>query len=235
MDSEVDKYMLEAWFRARCELCGADTEETRPGLCRGCAADLAPVGRHCLTCTRGLVAGRQCGDCLRNGGAAQRICAAVRYDPLVATLVQRLKFERRDDLVAALAALMLERLDRHELGWAECLVPVPLHPARRRERGFDQALELALALGGALRCPVDDRWLQRMRATSAQSSLDARARRGNVRQAFRAVARRGWRRVVLVDDVITTGATVAAARQALVPCSPADVEVHAWAFAAATL
>ena len=94
-------------------------------------------------------------------------------------------------------------------------MPIPLHQARLRQRGYDQALELARPLATALDLPLRCDLLQRVRATAAQSQLDAASRRRNLRGAFRAEGRELPAHVALVDDVMTTGATLDAAARTL--------------------
>jgi ComF family protein len=111
--------------------------------------------------------------------------------------------------------------------WAEGLVPVPLHPARHAERGFNQAELLAAPCATRWRLPTLARALVRVRPTLPQADLDAEARRANVRDAFE-VGRPGevrGRRVLLVDDVLTTGATAGAAARALRAAGAAEVGV----------
>jgi len=145
------------------------------------------------------------------------------YLPPISRLLQRFKFH--GDLAAGrlLAALMLEGLagvDR-----PQALVPMPLHRGRLRQRGYDQALELAWPVARGLGLTVAPRLLWRHRATQAQSELSATARARNVRGAF-AARPCGLAHVALLDDVLTTGATVQAASLAL---HRAGVErVDAW-------
>jgi ComF family protein len=107
----------------------------------------------------------------------------------------------------------------------QALVPVPLHRGRLRQRGYDQALELARPLARAFGLPLQASLLRRVHATAAQSSLGAAARQANLQQAFAAAAT-PLRHVALVDDVMTTGATLHAAAQALQRAGVARVD--AW-------
>ena len=129
-----------------------------------------------------------------------------------------LRFKFHNDLTAGrlLSQLMAETCAR--LPRPDAVIPIPLHRARLRHRGYDQALELARPLARALSLPLLDTALLRVRATSAQSELDANARRRNLRHAFAVAAAPAHalpRHVVLVDDVMTTGATLHAAAKAL--------------------
>ena len=146
------------------------------------------------------------------------------YAPPLDQLLPGLKFHA--DLAAGRLLAQLMAMALADATRPDALVPVPLHPARLRRRGYDQARELALPLARALRLPLRTDLLKRTRATAPQSELHAAARRRNVRDAFAVVARDLPAHVALVDDVMTTGATLAAAAAAL---KRAGVErVEAW-------
>jgi ComF family protein len=130
------------------------------------------------------------------------------YDGALRAIIHALKYEGRRSLARPLAARIRDRC-RAALDGADLVVPVPLHPSRRRQRGFNQALDLSRRLG----LPVAQA-LRRVRATGSQTELSEEERRRNVRAAF-APSRRWWivnriagKVVVLVDDVSTTGATL---------------------------
>lgn len=212
---------LGAWaLPARCPLCGAGIAED-DALCAGCRADLAGNDPCCARCAEPLVrAEPACGRCLRRPPGFDRAFAGFRYAWPLDGLVTRFKFG--GDLAAGrtLARLLAERVREADLPRPDLLVPVPLHDGRLRQRGHDQALELARDLGRALQLPVAGGLLRRTRATLAQTDLDAPGRRRNVRGAFavdpRAGARHGGgRALALVDDVMTTGSTLGECAAAL--------------------
>jgi len=168
---------------------------------------------------------------------------AFDYREPVAAALRALKFDGDRRPARVLGSLLALRIaafvapERANLPAA--IVPVALHPERRRERGFDQALLLAMHTGRWLGVPVRQ-WLRRTRMTQPQTELDAAARRRNVHDAFVATpegvrALREPLRVALLDDVMTTGATLAAASAALQAAASAagvSIEIQCWAVAA---
>ena len=155
-----------------------------------------------------------CGTCLRRPPPLDAVHAAFVYGFPVDRLLPRFKFHHDLAAGALLARCMVAAFAA--LPRPDALVPVPLHATRLRRRGYDQALELARPLARQLAVPLRCDLLQRSRATAPQSQLDAIARRRNLRRAF--VSERGGplpAYVVLVDDVMTTGATLHSAAVAL--------------------
>lgn len=201
-----------ALLPARCLVCG-ERGANGQDLCGDCRAALPWNRVACPRCALPLThAAPACGACLLAPPLQAGVRAAFLYRPPVDRLLLRFKFHA--DLAAGrlLAELMLEDLSVAER--PQALIPLPLHRSRLRQRGYDQALELARPLARGLGLPLDDARLERLRPTAPQSELDAAARRRNLHGAFR--ARSGVaRHVVLLDDVMTTGATVHAAVQAL--------------------
>jgi ComF family protein len=191
-----------------------------PPLCRLCGV---PLG--------GRAVSERCQTCARRPPAFAAARAAALYLPAaagrnsVAAAVHNLKYRGRRHVAEALGALLAER---YPFADRALLVPVPLHVRRLRARGFNQALLLARALGRRRGLAVAPRVLVRTRATLAQPGLAAAERLENVRDAFavRAPGAVARRRVVLVDDVLTSGATAAACARALLAAGAARVDVY---------
>jgi ComF family protein len=182
-----------------CDLCGAAsttaaTFDERP--------DFVAPARPCATC----VTDPPQYDYARS--------AAVYEGPLRAA-IHALKFAGRRAVANPLGDLVAEQCVASLPDGIEALIPVPLAPERERERGFNQAGLLARRIGGPLDVPTRSRWLARIRSTRPQSDLSAAERRANVRDAFRASERVAGRHVLLIDDVLTTGATLDACARAL--------------------
>ncbi len=199
-----------------CGVCWESLDRIAPPYCRVCG--LPFVRLPALEVAPTLGAGHLCGLCRRRPPPFAYARAAVRYGEVAREAVHALKFGGRRALAAPLGDLVAEiAADALPAGAPDLLAPVPLHPRRERERGFNQAFLLARRVGDAWRVPVCADVLTRTLATRPQTELTAKARRGNVRGAF--ALRRpelvAGRHVVLVDDIFTTGSTVTACARCL--------------------
>lgn len=222
---KVDGAPLRWLLPPRCVVCGDPGLPDRD-LCRACDADL-PSPRHaCPRCALPQPRAGTCAGCIAVPPPLDAAHAAFAYAFPLDRLLPRLKFHRDFAAGRVLSQSMAERFAG--LPRPQALVPIPLHRARLRQRGYDQALELARPLARALRLPLHADLLRRARATRAQSRLDADARQRNLQDAFRVEPRGSAlpHHVVLVDDVMTTGATLHAAARALRVAGVARVE--AW-------
>jgi ComF family protein len=196
-----------------------------PRECAACPSPAAPTSPFCAACGEPIAYPE--GDL-----AGVALFSAGRYAPPLSTAIARIKFEERPDLVAPLSRLLLPALRTLALGAADVFVPVPLHRKRLVERGYNQSALLARALSRATGAGFAPRLLERTRPTEQQARLGREARRDNVADAF--VIRRSWTRgrVLLVDDVVTTGATALACIEALQTAGSEPIAVVALARAA---
>lgn len=149
---------------------------------------------------------------------------AFLYGGAIAEAIVRLKYGRRSDLAARLGRAMVEGVPRD----VDVVVPVPLHPMRAVERGFNQSALLARPVARHLGVPLGARALERIRDTPRQTSLDRASRQVNVMSAFRCRDPRivADKRVLLVDDVRTTGATLEGCRAALEAAGPRAISLY---------
>ncbi len=215
-------WLARCLLPARCLLCREPGDRGRD-LCAACCSGLPWAQTACPRCGRPLPAGGlACGRCPALASPSAQTRAALLYQPPVDHLLRRFKFHGDLAAGAVLAALMADALATADR--PQALVPVPLHRARLRQRGYDQALELARPLAAAFGLPLHSRLLQRVRATAPQSELGAADRQRNVRGAFSA-GPTPLRHLALVDDVMTTGATAQAAARALQVAGVARVDI----------
>ena len=194
--------VLERLLVESCPACGL---ASRGGFCGVCAAELTRVANACPRC--GL--GRPVAHCPRTQIAwdVDAIVAPFSYGPPLDHYVQALKYRRARAMGRALALLLVPEL-AHIRGEIDALVAVPLHRTRLHERGYNQAQEIARVLACALQVPAMMRGIERQVATPAQAGQGAKTRRSSVARAFRIQRALAGQRIAIVDDVVTTGATV---------------------------
>jgi ComF family protein len=191
-------------FGGSCYLCRGAAEGV---LCAECDADLPRLqGAACPSCALPSPGGALCGRCLAHAPAYDGTVAALAYEFPADVLVQGLKFRGELALAPLLGQLLAERLPRGTR--VDYILPVPLARGRLRERGFNQALEIARPLAAATGCRLAPLLAARERDTPPQLDLPLEARARNVRGAFRCTPALERASIALVDDVMTTGATL---------------------------
>ncbi len=190
-----------------CVLCGSAIKEG--DVCSGCAAELPYNATACGRCALPLPHPAElCGLCLQDPPSYDSAGSLFRYAYPADHLILRLKFQAQLHLARALGELLAQHLKGKVQTMPELIIPVPLHRSRLRERGFNQALEIARPIARSLDIPVDYKSCERVRNTSAQSLLPAAERRKNIKGAFRVIRPMAARHVAILDDVMTTGHTV---------------------------
>ena len=215
---------LDPWLPRACALCESALTQAGTGLCRHCRLSLPGRSRpRCARCGLGLPDSAACPACEQTAFAFDATCVLADYAPPLDRLIGALKFGGQLAAAGALGRELAIALRRWQAGTPsgplrpiDLIVAVPLSPARRQQRGYDQAQAIARALGRASAI-AHRRALVRLRQTRAQSTLPRLERADNLRNAFG--ARPGLRldgaHVALIDDVMTTGATLDAAARAL--------------------
>jgi ComF family protein len=226
--------LIAALFAPLCVSCQAvlDTP-TRSPACDACWRNLrAFTPPFCDRCGEPLATTETRHACPAGASALKQIRALGAYDGVLRDLIHAVKYDQRRSLVTAITPLLVRNAGALIVDGV-VLVPVPLHPWRRWSRGFNQAEDIARALAAQARHGTVMRALRRTRHTRPQADLDAEARRRNVQNAFtlshphwvrhRCMERLAGRHVVLVDDVMTTGATLDACAQVLLQAGAREV------------
>ncbi len=234
---------------SQCLLCQATCQGNNL-LCRGCLHDLPYLKHGCYQCAEPLSDNvplthgesflnhtspddnplRRCGRCLKQPPAFDHCTAPLLYEFPVNRLIRNLK-EQGDAraalcLASVFAACFSQQTPRQH---PELLIPVPLHPHRLRQRGFNQTQSIAAALSRSLNIPLNNRAVSRVRDSPHQQGLGADARRQNLRHAFSVQGRFEGIHLALVDDVITTGSTLDAVAQKFKQAGA--LRVDAWCLA----
>ncbi len=207
-----------------CLLCGAMSQHG--SWCAACDASLPYLqGAHCPVCALPTPDGAPCGRCLKKQPLFARTVAPFAYAFPLDRLVQALKFNGQLHLANGLA----DRLARCATHRPDCIVPMPLHPARLAQRGHNQSLELARRVADRLDIPLLPNACLRVRDTPPQSELKWKEREKNMRKAFRCTEDFSGKHVAMVDDVMTSGASLNALALALRRAGAR--EVSAWVIA----
>ncbi|CAI2007862.1 DNA utilization protein GntX [Serratia fonticola] len=201
-------------IHSRCWLCRQPLRLMQQGICSYCLRTLPTKPCCCPVC--GLPSGdphQPCGRCLQKAPPWQALVFVSDYRPPISTLVKNFKFQQTPALAPTLARLiLLHWLQAHReqhLNRPEVILAVPLQDKRCWRRGYNQSELLALPLARWLGCEYRPGALRRIRATAPQQQLIARLRRRNLRGAFRCDESLAGKHVALLDDVVTTGSTMA--------------------------
>ena len=198
-----------------CLLCGQSLpiDHSKQSFCRDCLTSLTTLSpAHCPCCAQPFPDSTSihlCGNCLKRPPAFSIVHAAGLYQDGIKDAVHRLKYRNQVNLARPLGQLLGKVVEAAAGDFVpDSIVPVPLHPDRLRQRGYNQALEVARPIAQQLNVSIDTGLLQRVRRTPPQQGLSAIERRSNLRNAFDLTTAPSVKRILLVDDVMTTGETV---------------------------
>jgi ComF family protein len=222
-----------------CVLC------TKPGeaqldFCQRCLATCLTIDNPCHGCGLPLPNSARallCGHCLQGHHDIHTTVAAFAYEQPISSLITQFKYHRQLAAGRALSTMLATSICQHYQAHPlpELLLPIPLHPARLRQRGYNQADLMARDLSRTLGISTNNRLLARVRTTPTQQGLSAAQRKSNLRAAFAVtnpLALQQYQRIALVDDVVTTMSTVREVAATLRKVAP-QVEVHVWCLARA--
>jgi ComF family protein len=214
MDFMVNKWIKNAQdllFPGFCLICGRKAAGSRD-LCSRCAAGLPRNDHPCRCCALPLPATSKpdslCGECQNHRRPYDRVTAPCLYKGEIQRLHQAFKFHRKLSAGRLLSDLLCDAIEARGETNVQLLIPVPLHPSRVRQRGFNQAMEIARIASRRFGIPVDQSCIRRIAATAPQSGLTKRERIKNIRGAFAMKRPVEPEQVAIIDDVMTTGMTI---------------------------
>lgn len=194
-----------------CPLC---KEPSRQRICAACTEMLPRIQQQCFQCGLPLEFtdtsnnALRCGQCVKSPPAFDRCISPLHYGLPTSQFITQLKFQHKLYYAPVLAELLITKIEQQAEGLPECIIPVPLHKKRLRQRGFNQALEIARPIAKHYGIKLDAGCCQRVIATLPQMEQSKKARQQNIRHAFKASPIFHYKHIAIVDDVMTTGQTV---------------------------
>jgi len=227
------KNNLSRVISKQCLLCLSPTKN-RHLLCAGCEKDLPENTCRCVICSvpfSAIQADKKplvCGKCQKNPPHYTTSFIPHIYATPLKQLITQLKFHGNLSYTPLLAQGFINAI-KHRNKMPECIIPVPLHPQRLHERGFNQALELSRLISKQLKIPLDYSLCLRNKSTPFQSGLSAKQRKQNLKNAFKVTKPNSYQHVAIFDDVVTTGTTVNELAKQLKQSGVKTIEV--WAIA----
>lgn len=233
MINKCTKFIQSLVFSQACISCNASTD-TEIAICSDCASKLPENTQSCTQCAQPLKSSETliCPDCQQKPPVFQTAFIPFQYRQPIDQLIWKFKF--RNDLVSGklLADLFVKRLLESEKVFPEILIPVPLHPSRMRNRGYNQALWLAKQIQKSTGIPVNSQLVTRTLKTPPQHELDMHKRRTVLQHAFRVNHELHHQHIAIVDDVLTTGSTINEIARRI--DSSGRIKIEAWALARTT-
>ena len=221
---ELAKKLLSILFPSRCILCRQTVSESAVNdpvvnkhveICSDCCKSLPFNKPCCMSCALPLAEDINdevlCGSCIKKSPTFDYCYSLFRYEDKIINLVHQLKFGEKISYARTIGEMLFTRLQAEiqlTKEKPECLLPVPLHKARLRQRGFNQSIEIARIVAKKLEIPIEYDVVKRQRSTVTQTGLNAKQRQKNIKGAFRVVGEINYKHVLIVDDVVTTGSTV---------------------------
>ncbi len=224
--SSLAQWGMELIFPRRCPVCGQIVQPSGELICATCFLQLSPVKSPvCRKCGKEVLGDHYeyCPDCMRRQRTFDSGMALFNYNEAARRSMAAIKYKNRREYLDFYGAALSRRFSKIVGHWqADCLIPVPIHPSRRRQRGFNQAEELAKRLEKSWNIPVCSQILIRNRKTVPQRDLNPSERLKNLREAFRLhpdccknLVHFFPKTVILIDDIYTTGSTIEACARVL--------------------
>ena len=235
MINVYNRTKIKQLLQISCLVCRGPTSFSQ-SVCHYCLESCPVLEQPCMLCAIPVLPEHQkiCSRCLTTPPPYSQSHCAFAYSYPVNHIINRIKYSNQISLLKPvtrpLTKILLERYQQQP--WPEAIIPVPLHNKRLRERGYDQALLLAKMIKQQIRktgVSLDSRLVKRTRFTSPQQGLNAKERLKNIRGAFQLVSPAIYKHVALVDDVVTTGATVSEIARLLIKEGVTQVDI--WSLA----
>jgi ComF family protein len=197
---------------SHCYLCDSINNQPILDVCTDCISELPHINQSCNRCALPLNINDSpvCGKCLSNPPSYDVLLSQFEYQFPIDKFITELKFHKKLYNAATLGHLFSDFIKTRATPLPECIIPVPLHPKRLQQRGYNQALEIARVVSKNLNIPIDQQLCKRVINTKPQSDLSADKRHDNIKNAFEINQLRQYNHVALFDDVVTTGHTVEA-------------------------
>lgn len=215
-------------FPPTCILCQNPSNQVHD-LCRRCLNDLPFLPAGCPYCAHPLTSPDLCcGSCLKNPPPFDALYALFAYQAPITHLMMTLKFHNKLLYAQILGELMAKTIQNHwyhNRSLPHVIIPVPLHPKRLQERGYNQSLEIARPIAKLLQLPIDTQSCSRIKHTDAQARLELKHRKHNVKNAFFIQGHKRGMSIAVIDDITTTGHTLAAFCLALKKAGASRIDV----------
>ncbi|VAW96465.1 Competence protein F homolog, phosphoribosyltransferase domain; protein YhgH required for utilization of DNA as sole source of carbon and energy [hydrothermal vent metagenome] len=210
-------YAMKQWanplsnLAITCPLC---SEPSTQLICPSCTRMLPEITAQCFQCGLPLNMvdtshhALRCGQCVKTPPAFDLCISPYPYALPINQFITQLKFQHKLYYAQVLAELLMTKIEQHAEGLPDCIIPVPLHKKRLRQRGFNQALEIARPIAKRYAIKLDVRCCTRVVSTTPQMGQTKKARQKNIRHAFKVSPHFQYKHIAIVDDVMTTGQTV---------------------------
>ncbi len=198
-------------IRTSCPLC---SEPSTQLICPSCTKMLPAISSQCFQCGLPLKMvdtsqnTLRCGQCVKSAPAFDLCISPYHYALPISQFITRLKFQHKLYYAQVLAELLMAKIEQHAEGLPDVIIPVPLHKKRLRQRGFNQALEIARPIAKRYAIRLDSRCCTRTVSTAPQMEQNKKTRQQNIRHAFKVSPQFHYKHVAIIDDVMTTGQTV---------------------------
>ncbi len=207
------KLFNQNFIDSRCVLCN-DFVSREISLCHACESDLLKINSACLQCAIPMLQtedsmAQVCGECLSQKAYIDYAFSLYHYVSPMADLITQMKFANKLSHASILDHLVAKQFSKHfkSLEKPQVLLPIPLHPRRLAKRGFNQSLEISRSLSNTQNIPIALDLVDRIKNTSSQTDLNKKSRHKNVKDCFKLLQKINYSHIVIVDDVVTTGAT----------------------------